>query len=213
MKIVEQKHEILTPISPGGIQELKMIEAAGRTCYKSEDRISEDGESAKKLIRDTFLARHHESPLEFSYLMVKFTTDRGVTHEIVRHRLFSYAQESTRYVNYGKNKFGGEIAVIKPCDLEEGSEAERIWLEAMEAAEKAYMSMLENGATPQLARAVLPTCAKTELNVAGNYREWRHFLRLRSSEAAHPQIKLLAKTLLSDLQKQIPIIFDDLIEK
>lgn len=210
MRIVEQSFEILTPVSEGGIEELRLIEKAGRTCYKSEDRMSDDGRSAVKLIKNTFLEHHHETPIEFSFMAVKVITDRGVSHEIVRHRLFSYAQESTRYVNYAKGKFGSEISVIRPCDLEEGSEAERIWVEAMEEAERHYLSMIGQGCPPQLARAVLPTCTKTEINIAGNYREWRHFFKLRTSAAAHPQIRKLACEMLAEFRRQIPVVFDDL---
>lgn len=113
MKIVEPKYEILTDISEGGIKELQQIERVARVCYKSEDKITPDGESAKKLVG--FLVKQgHEAMLEHSQLSVLFTCDRGIANELVRHRIASFAQESTRYCNYSKEKFGGEIAVIQP---------------------------------------------------------------------------------------------------
>ena len=114
MKIVLPSYEILTPISEGGIEELKAIEKVGRTCYKSEDRITDDGESAKKFCK-MLIKNGHEAMIEHSFLSVRFICDRGVSHEIVRHRLFSFAQESTRYVNYSSEKKAPEgIIFIKP---------------------------------------------------------------------------------------------------
>ena len=111
MNILKAGFEILTPISEGGIDELKHIEKIGRVCYKSEGNITEDGESAKKFVK-MLIERGHEAMIEHSSLSVKFTVDRGVSHELVRHRIASFAQESTRYVNYSLEKFGNEINVI-----------------------------------------------------------------------------------------------------
>ena len=178
----------MTEISQGGISELKFIERVGRTCYKSEDKITEDSESAKRFVR-MLIERGHEAMLEHSILTVRFIVDRGISHEIVRHRIASYAQESTRYCNYSKDKFSNEITVIRPVDIQEGTPEYRDWLEAMEAAEKYYFALLADGCKPQTARSVLPTCTKTEIMVTMNLREWRQFLRLRSDEAAHPDIQ------------------------
>lgn len=222
MKKKNQSYQILTPISDGGIQELKLIESAARECYKSNDKITEDGESAKKIIGN-LIKSGHEAMLEHSFLSVKITTDRGVSHEIVRHRLFSYAQESTRYVNYSKDKFGNEINVIDlmngiQLDTKMKSEDADIlgeiyveWERAMEDAEKHYMKMIELGATPQIARSVLPNSTKTTITVSGNYREWRHFFQLRCDKAAHPQMREIAIPLLKELKTKIPLIFDDII--
>lgn len=222
MNILKAGYEILTPISNGGIDELKHIERIGRVCYKSEDKISEDGESAKRFVQ-MLINNHHEAMIEHSTLSVLFTCDRGVSHEMVRHRIASFAQESTRYVNYAKDKFGNEITVI---DLINGIElddkmknydADHIgtiyseWLKAMEDAEKHYMKMIELGATPQIARSVLPNSTKTNITISANYREWRTFFKLRTANNAHPQMREVAIPLCKELQHRIPIIFDDII--
>ena len=208
MKIIEPYYIILSDISKGGIKELQFIEQAARTCYKSEDRITDDGESAKALIK-RLISSGHEAMLEHSSLSVKFVVDRGVSHEIVRHRLFSFAQESTRYCNYSKGKFGNEITFINPC-FWDSYDKYAIWMNACEGMEKMYLKLLKAGATPQEARTVLPNSTATELVVTGNYREWRHFLKLRTDKAAHPQMREVTIPLLKELQEKIPIIFDDI---
>lgn len=221
MNIIKPIYEILTPISEGGIKELQFIEKIARKCYKSEDRITEDGESAKKMVK-MLVDKHHEAMIEHSQLSVLFTVDRGVSHEIVRHRLASFAQESTRYVNYAKEKFGNEINVI---DIQSGIELDKTmrdlpdevifdivaeWHEAVIDAERHYMKMIELGATPQIARSVLPNSTKTEIVVTANYREWRNIFTLRTPLAAHPQMREIMIPLLKDVQNKIPIIFDDI---
>lgn len=225
MKLVRQGHQILSRISIDGIEELQRIEIAGRTCYKSEDKISPDGESAKRFVK-MIIDNGHEAMLEHSSLSVRFICSRGVSHEIVRHRLFSFAQESTRYCNYSKGKFGGECTFIVPPDQEWGVNDEEyhdeqyggfdigstkgLWYDALHIAEIDYMALLEAGWTPQEARDVLPNALKTEIVVTGNYREWRHFFKLRCDEKAHPHIRLLAQETLEDLRYRIPVVFDDL---
>ena len=202
-----------------------MIESIGRVCYKSNDKITQDGESAKKFVT-TLIKSKHEAMLEHSCLSVLFTVDRGVSHEQVRHRIASFAQESTRYCNYGKDKFGKEINVI---DLEPGIRNDpgmqkllevdianimNEWLCAMEDAERHYMKMIDLGATPQIARSVLPQSTKTEITITANYREWRHFFKLRAVGATgkpHPQMVEVAEPLLCEVSKRIPIVFDDII--
>ena len=221
MNKIKAAYEILTPISEGGIRELQHIEKIGRVCYKSEDYITEDGESAKKFV-SMLIRNGHEAMIEHSFLSVKFTVDRGVSHELVRHRIASFAQESTRYCNYAKDKFGAECAFI---DLEPGvmldnkmkkMSAEEIalvlaeWKSAMEDAERHYMKMLELGATPQIARAVLPNSTKTEITVSANYREWRNFFKLRVPADVHPQMREVTIPLLKELKGMIPVIFDDI---
>lgn len=221
MKVINAGYEILTPISEGGIKELQHIEKIARVCYKSEDLITEDGESAKKMIK-MLIGRNHTAMIEHSSLSVKFTVDRGVSHELVRHRIASFAQESTRYVNYSLDKFGNEINVI---DIENGialdnkmknMDAETIelivseWLLAMEDAEKHYMRMIELGATPQIARSALPNSTKTEITITANYREWRNFFKLRVPDTAHPQMREVTIPLLKELKEKLPIIFDDI---
>lgn len=190
---------------------LKKIEKAGRTCYKSEEKITVD--SAKDFIRK-ILKLGHESVIEHYNITVRVICDRGVTHEIVRHRMASYTQESTRYCNYSVGKFGGEITVIKPCFWISGSEIDQkkyeIWEGAMKAAEKAYLELINFGAPPQEARSVLPNSLKTEIVMTMNLREWRHFFKLRTSNAAHPQMREIACPLLDEFKKQVPVIFDDI---
>lgn len=219
MKLIKQSFEILTDISPGGIKELQMIEKAGRTCYKSEDKISPDGESAKRFV-GMLIKNGHEAMIEHGpSLSVKFICSRGVSHEIVRHRLFSFAQESTRYCNYSSGKFGSECTFIVPPDQDWSDEPEEYtcpavfktyWLYSMHNAEDDYKYFIELGWKPEQARDVLPNALKTEIVVTGNYREWRHFFKLRTDAAAHPHIRLLAKSLLDDIKTKIPVVFDDL---
>lgn len=222
MKIIKPSYEILSPIS---CDELKYIEAAARTCYKSEDKITE--ESAKNLVRG-LIRSGHEAMLEHGYLSVRFICDRGVSHELVRHRLFSFAQESTRYVNYSTDKHGGELTFIEPIFFPDESEdlvpgitaihhnvKRAIWANLCVAAENAYLTLIEKGAKPEEARTVLPNSIKTEIVITGNYREWRHFFWLRAADKtgpAHPQMKELTVPLLLELNEKIPIIFEDIAE-
>lgn len=205
MKIIKAYHEIMTPID--GVQILKHIENCGRICYKSEHKITEDSylTFAKNIVK-----RGHEAVIEHCSLSVKFVCDRGVSHEIVRHRMASYCQESTRYCNYSKDDFQGEITVIEPIFLEQYTNGYSMWEEACQIAERAYFKMLDWGCSPQEARAVLPNSLKTEIVMTANLREWRHFLKLRTSKAAHPQIREIAIPLVKELKERIPVIFDDI---
>jgi thymidylate synthase (FAD) len=190
---------------PEGFEVLAAIERAGRTCYKSEAKWTP--ESCHEFVRG-LLKLGHESVLEHISLSVRIICDRGVSHEIVRHRLASYSQESTRYCNYGKNT--GDIQVIMPPGLNQLMEAS--WFMAMDSAEAAYLNLLKEGASPQIARSVLPTCLKTELVMTANLREWRHFFKLRTAPAAHPQMQDVAQKILCLFQAHIPIIFDEFLE-
>ncbi|EOS35304.1 thymidylate synthase, flavin-dependent [Lachnospiraceae bacterium A4] len=209
MKIIEPSYEILTEISEGGIKELQHIEKIGRVCYKSEDKITEDGESAKNFVK-MLIGRGHEAMIEHSSLSVKFTVDRGVSHELVRHRIASFAQESTRYCNYSKDKFDNGITFIKPFFWEEGTKEYSNWEQAMSLAESGYLSAIGMGATPQEARSILPNSTKTEITITANYREWRAFFKLRTAKAAHPQMQEVTRPLLNELKIRLPIIFDDI---
>lgn len=195
---------------------LRRVERIGRVCYKSEDRIQEG--SAEAFIRG-ILRRGHESVIEHGSITVKFICDRGVTHEIVRHRIASYSQESTRYCNYVKEKFGSQITCIDLAtgfryDLSDETDRKKyeVWQRAMEDAERSYFQMIELGATPQEARSVLPNSLKTELVATMNLREWRHFFRLRADTAAHPQCREVAQMLLERFAKDYPVFFADLLE-
>lgn len=207
MKIIKPGFEILTDLNPELI--LKHIEQCGRTCYKSENKITE--ESCRAFVK-SIINRGHEAVLEHFNVTVKFICDRGVSHEIVRHRLASYCQESTRYCNYSKDSFDSEITVIEPLFLTPGTFGYDEWKEACQTAEGAYFNLLEWGCTPQEARAVLPNSLKTEVVMTANLREWRHFFRLRCAKAAHPQMREIAIPLCKELQKKLPIIFDDVLE-
>jgi thymidylate synthase (FAD) len=204
MKIIPAGYEILTDID--GLDVLKHIERVGRVCYKSEGKITDD--SCILFVR-TLINKGHEAMLEHYSFSVKFTCDRGISHEIVRHRLFSFAQESTRYCNYGNR--GGEITVIRPFFFDGAYRSKQlVWEQACIEAEADYLLLLEKGASPQEARSVLPNSLKTEIIVTGNLREWRHFLKLRTASVAHPQMREITQPLLRELKLLIPEVFDDI---
>ena len=205
MKIITPSFEIMDNIDGKDI--IGKIERVGRVCYKSENNIS-DG-SAERFIKN-IIENGHESVIEHEKISVKIICDRGVSHELVRHRIASYSQESTRYCNYYKDKFGKELTLIKPVFWDVDSEKFHIWLNTMEGIEKAYFSLIEAGAKPQEARSILPNSLKTEIIVTMNLREWRHFFKLRTSEHAHPQMREIACPLLETFQQLIPIVFEDI---
>jgi len=208
MKIIPPSHEIL--FMPDGETILKNIEIAGRTCYKSEERITAN--SAAGFVKGIIKSGHH-SVIEHMNITARFICDRGVSHELVRHRLAAYSQESTRYANYAKDKFGNEITVIRPFFWTEDSQAYQDWKSAMAYAEKIYMKLIHDGATPEKARSVLPNSLKTEIVMTANLREWRHVIHLRCSKPAHPQIREIMLPLLAEFHSKIPVVFDDLHEK
>lgn len=202
MKMIEQSHKILH--HPNGA--LWLIELAARTCYKSEARMQPGSEieMVKRLI-----AGDHLAMLEFGDFTVKFVTNRGVTHELVRHRLCSFAQESTRFVRYDD-----EMEFIKPVWWEASTKQQKdTFTYLCVFAEQSYNTLLKSGWTPQQAREVLPNALKTEIVVKANLREWRHIFFLRCSKAAHPQIRALMQALLKELQTVIPVVFDDISEE
>lgn len=225
VKIIEQSYEILTNLD--GLVILKNIEKAARTCYKSEHLITEDGESAKKLCKKLVELKHTAMLEHGGLISVRIICNRGLTHELVRHRLCSFAQESTRYCDYSKDKHGNEITVIRPLIFSErqveftnkedfiitdlmNSEKYYTWYMAMDVAEQCYFELRKLGVSPQVARGVLPIDLKTEIIISANPTEWRHIFKLRTSNAAHPQIRTIMRNLLEDFKKKIPIIFDDI---
>lgn len=208
MKVVNASFEIIDTVRPKEI--LKNIEKFGRVCYKSESNITED--SASPFI-SRIIKSGHESVIEHEKISVKIICDRGVSHEIVRHRIASYSQESTRYCNYIKDKFGNELTFIKPIFWAEKSPEYRIWFSSMENIEKTYMQLINLGARPEQARAVLPNSLKTEIIVTMNLREWRHFFKLRTSNRAHPQMREISIPLLQEFKVLLPCIFDDIISE
>lgn len=205
MKIINPSFDIMTP-RLSGEDIVKFIELCGRVCYKTEDKATD--ESGEKFVGRR-LETGHESTIEHYGLTVRFICDRGVSHELVRHRLASFSQESTRYCNYAGDKFGSEITVIKPCFLNEGTPGYAAWESAMKNAEYSYFRLLDIGHSPQEARSVLPNSLKTEVIMTANLREWRHIFRLRTSEAAHPQMRELMIPLCQELQRRIPVFFDE----
>lgn len=211
MKIIKPDAYILYPDRPEDIKDMyDRIERAGRTCYKSEDRITED--SSKKFVA-AMIRNGHEAMIEHASMTVKFIVDRGVSHEIVRHRIASFAQESTRYCNYSQDKFGNELTFIKPCFWEEDSPHYNEWVGAMRIAETVYLGMLSAGVKPEEARSVLPNSLKTEIVVTMNMREWRHFFRLRAAGVTgkpHPQMAEVAVPLLALCKDLMPEVFGDI---
>lgn len=222
MILIDPSFEILSELS--GDRILRSIERAGRTCYKSEDKITP--ESAPRFCQ-MILSRNHESVIEHESMTVKFVIDRGVSHELVRHRLCSFSQESTRYCNYGKSdhctfivppwcehlnrgEYNRLYVLHNWRDYVDGDSTTARWLLLMAQAEDAYLSLLAEGWQPQQARAVLPNSLKTEIIVTANLREWRHIFRLRTSGAAHPQIRQVMAPLLAAVRSAIPLLFDDL---
>lgn len=203
MKIINSGFEILTEVN--GKEILKRIERIGRICYKSEDKITDY--SAENFVK-MLINRGHEAMIEHESISVLITCDRGVSHEIVRHRIASYAQESTRYCNYCKDKFGNELTFIKPKF--DYLEAEEVWEISMQHSERLYIDMIACGCTPQIARSVLPNSLKTELVMTTNLREWRHFFKLRTAKAAHPQMREIAIPMLNKFKELIPVVFDDI---
>ena len=205
MNIIPPSFELLDRVD--GTALLQKIELAGRVCYKSEAKITSD--SAAGFVR-RILENGHESVLEHEKLTARIVCDRGVSHEIVRHRIASYSQESTRYCNYSLDKFQNELTFIRPFFWNDDPEKFRVWEEAMAAAERAYLALLDLGATAQEARAVLPNSLKTELVMTMDLREWRHFFRLRAAAAAHPQLGAVAVPMLRAFREAVPVIFDDI---
>jgi thymidylate synthase (FAD) len=213
MKLIKPSFALSPDKELDGMGMLRRIEAAGRTCYKSEDKITDD--SAVKFVQN-IMKRGHLSVIEHESLSVRFIIDRGVSHELVRHRLCAFSQESTRYV-----KYDGEMEFIIPPwvriqshkDYLEGchlDDAELVWINALKTAEYSYRRLIEEGWQPQQARSVLPNSLKTEIVTTCNLREWRHILTLRTSKAAHPQIREVMVPLLAQLKQEIPVIFDEL---
>lgn len=205
MRIIEPSVKLINP--PNYDTVLDTIEIAGRTCYQSETGGTK--ESSEDFIR-RIIKRGHESILEHVSITARFICDRGVSHEIVRHRIGAYSQESTRYCNYAGDKFGNEITVIRPCFWDNGTRMNTLWNSSCWVAEQQYIFLIGCGASPQEARAVLPNSLKTSLVVTYDLREWRHFLRLRCDAAAHPQIRQVAEMARDLLADKYPVFFEDL---
>lgn len=205
MKIIEPSAELAQDLNAAEI--MRHLERAGRVCYKSESKISDA--SAEKFIAN-IIKSGHESVIEHVSVTFKIICDRGVTHEIVRHRLASYSQMSTRYCDYSGEKFGGELSFIKPCFWADDDENFQLWRKTMQQLEKVYLEMRKNGARPEQARSILPNSLATEIFMTANLREWRHFLKLRTSPRAHPQMRQVALQICAILKENLPVIFSDI---
>ena len=205
MKIISPGFEFIQ--KPDGEQILRNLEYIGRVCYKSEDKITPD--SAAKFV-SILIKNGHESVIEHEKITVKITCDRGVSHEIVRHRLASYSQESTRYCNYNKDKFGNELTFIRPYFWNDDPDKYTVWEQIMAQIESAYLKLIETGAAPDEARTVLPNSLKTEIVMTMNLREWRHFFVLRTSPKAHSQMREITIPMLKAFREAIPVIFNDI---
>ena len=205
MKIIEPSVELVEDFDAAAV--IQKLERAGRVCYKSEGNIKAD--SAEKFIRG-IIKRGHESVIEHATVSFKIVCDRGVTHELVRHRLASYSQESSRFCDYSAGKIGGELTFIKPCFWTDDDENFQLWKATMAQLEKTYLAMRAAGARPEEARSILPNSLKTEIFVTMNLREWRHFLKLRTAKAAHPQMREIALKIYQILVEKLPAVFDDL---
>ncbi len=204
MRILKQpEYEILfNPVA----ENRKSIVESARLCYRS---IGKNEWSDSALI-ENLIKSDHWTPIEMASVKVRFTIDRGLSHEQVRHRLASYNQESTRYCNYSKDKFGNEITVLKPVEIEEESLEYYIWKDDCERAEKTYLKLLSLGVKPETARAVLPTCLATTIDIKANLREWYHIMKLRTDRTAHPDFRIALHGLLIDFARDYPEIFGNL---
>lgn len=205
MKIISPSFGILNCISPDAL--LKSIEAYGRVCYKSENKSTQG--SSEPFIRQ-LIKNGHESVIEHEKITVKIICSRNVTHEIIRHRIASYTQESTRYCNYAQERFGNELTFVKPCFWGEGSIPYSIWIKQMQSIEDNYLALIAEGALPEQAGSILPSSLKSEIIVTMNLREWRHFFKLRTSKRAHPQMREIIIPLFRELCELFPAVFDDI---
>lgn len=234
MRIVLPQYKILTPENRFK-EDLKIIEQAGRTCYLSNNvNVDNNEEVTNRFIRSR-IKEGHEAIIEFSNITVQFCVDRGVTHELVRHRLCSFAQESSRYCNYANNKAGNQITVVLPSQFIDSDSIEYItedtedglkevffsndhkdfeftaWLKSCQESEDTYMKLLKEGVQPQRARSVLPTSTKAIINMGANFREWRNVMKLRADKKhVHPDMYYIMDKLLREFKEKVPVIFDDI---
>ena len=213
MIIVPQSHAVITPfhLDKDAVDRLyQQIETAGRTCYKSQLAITED--SARQFVKK-LTENRHEAMLEHASITVRFVTSRAVSHELVRHRMASFAQLSQRYVNYAKEKFGREIPFIMPTGIEDGSPEYNCMYNLFSDAEYTYLALVDSGTPPEIARAVLPNATATEIVVTANLREWRHILFLRAAGTTgkpHPDMQALMLPVLDKFRAMMPEVFGDI---
>lgn len=210
MKICKPSYSILYPLSDKDvISQAQLIDRVARVSHKTEGVSTE--ESYKKLLPFLFSQNpKHLSPFEFSLLVVHFVTDRGISHELVRHRHTAFCQSSTRYCNYSAGKFGKEISVILPSQIEPNSVAYSHWHNACVTAEDYYMNLIACKTPPEAARSVLPTCLATDLVMGTSFREWLSIFKLRCHPTAHPDVQLIMKPLHEYLHNLLPEVFPTL---
>lgn len=205
MSMIQPKATVMWKTKEDALNDMKHLEMIGRVCYKSEDKITED--SYEKFLK-MLISKGHESVLEHVTATARITCDRGVSHELVRHRIGAFTQESTRYCNY-KYDMTFIPASINP-ETSEGQKAVDIMIESFIKAKEDYQKLLELGCTPELARSILPMKLKTEMFITFNLRQWRHFFKLRMTKAAHPDMRYIAYIIYQQLSKLYPIIFEDM---
>lgn len=210
VKIIEPSVEILTDID--GDKVLKHIEKCGRTCYQSYQNETEDTTSAKNMIQ-MLIKMGHESVLEHFLITIKAKIDVGNYKDLTRHRHASFSIESTRFCNYSKGKFGNELTVIQPCNIDKDSGIYHIWIKTMNDIEKAYMDMSALGAKPDQLRMILPHSLAAEVTMSANLREWRHIFKMRCQKAAHPSVRQIMLKTLNEFHNRIPAVFDDLYDE
>lgn len=185
---------------------MKRIERACRTCYRSEEKISE--ESYKNLLKNC-ITRGHESVLEHEKITVRIYNDVGSYKDLTRHRFASFSVESTRYCSYDKDKYGNEISFINPIYIED-EEIYKVWKDTMQSIEKNYIKMKELGAATDMCREILPHSTAAEYTMTANIREWKHILGLRTTKHVHPAIRQVLIPLLKYFKEQMPEIFDEI---
>lgn len=210
MKLIEQRVELVKPVPYKDL--LDKVEQMGRLCYKSEDKIKED--SAEKFIRG-LIKSGHGSVIEHASMTLKFTTNRAMTHQIVRHRLCNFSQESQRYCNYSDDKFGDDLVFIKPLWFDDvDSDARHSVSQAFNTAETEYNYLVKMcDLKPEQARDLLPNACKTEIGVTANMREWRHIFKERCFGHADPMIKDLMGKALEIAYTYYPVFFEDLADE
>lgn len=204
MKIVEPWIEVE---NFDGKKIMKNIERACRTCYRSENLIDE--ESYKRLLRNC-LNRGHESILEHEKITVRMRCDIGVYKDLTRHRFGSFSIESTRYCNYGKDKYDNQIKFIEPCNIEKDTTEYAQWFNLMNIIEKTYNEMSRLGCKPDQLRMILPHSTAAEVTMTANIREWRHIFSLRCAKMTHPAIRQLLIPLLLYFKQEMPELFDNI---
>lgn len=204
LRIVEPYAKLMdVPHLAAGVALLKKIEWCGRISHRSEDAQSED--SWERFIRTVVLGHGDWSIVEHASASVDMLVDRGITHEIVRHRLFSFTQESTRFVNYEKKM--PPAFVVPPFP---NLSADADWHDLIRHSGRAYRSMIEAGCSPQIARSVFPNALASRIVITGNLRNWRHLFIMRTTKEAHPQMRQVTIPLLAEFQAKIPILFEDI---